>query len=167
MVWVPRWRQQEAAAPPRAAVVPLAFELGDAFQFDWTCEYAFAGGLRRWLEVARTKLAGSRAFWLTAYPAQSHEMLFDAHARAFAAIRGIPRRGIYDKMKTAVDRAGVGKARAVNARFLAMWSHYLIEPEFRNPARGWEKGGSGRTCRTGVGRSGARPPSSAGPIWPP
>ncbi len=55
------------------------------------------------------KLAASRAFWLVAYPTQSHEMLFDAHARAFVALGGVPRRGIYDNMKTAVDKVGPGK----------------------------------------------------------
>lgn len=44
------------------------------------------------------------------------------------------------RTKTAVDRIGSGKARQVNARFLAMTSHYLFEPEFCNPAAGWEKG---------------------------
>ena len=140
VVWVRHWREAQAAAPRRAAFVPLAFELGEAFQFDWSCEYVFVGGLRRRLEVAHTKLAASRAFWLTAYPSQSHEMLFDAHARAFEAFGGVPRRGIYDNMKTAVDKVGVGKARAVNARFAAMCSHYLFEPEFCNRASGWEKG---------------------------
>ena len=43
-------------------------------------------------------------------------------------------------MRTAVDRVGSGKARQVNARFLAMASHYVFEPEFCNPAAGWEKG---------------------------
>jgi hypothetical protein len=43
-------------------------------------------------------------------------------------------------MKTAVDRIGVGKKRDVNARFLAMTSHYVFDPEFCNPAAGWEKG---------------------------
>ena len=43
-------------------------------------------------------------------------------------------------MKTAVDRVGRGKQRDVNARFLAMTSHYVFEPEFCNPAAGWEKG---------------------------
>jgi transposase len=140
VVWVRRWREAQASSPRRAAFVPMSFEMGDAFQFDWSCEYAFVGGLRRRLEVAHTKLAASRAFWLTAYPAQSHEMLFDAHARAFAAFGGVPRRGIYDNMKTAVDKVGVGKQRSVNVRFLAMCSHYLFEPEFCNPASGWEKG---------------------------
>jgi transposase len=122
------------------AFVPLKFQLGEAFQFDWSTEYAFVGGLRRRLDLAHTKLCASRAFWLTAYPTQSHEMLFDAHARAFAAFGGIPIRGIYDNMKTAVDKVGRGKARTINARFEAMASHYLFEPEFCNVASGWEKG---------------------------
>jgi hypothetical protein len=37
-------------------------------------------------------------------------------------------------MKAAVHRIGAGKARQANARFYAMASHYLFEPEFCNPA---------------------------------
>lgn len=57
------------------------------------------------------------------------------------------------RTKTAADRIGSGKARQVNARFLAMTSHSLFEPEFCNPAAGWEKGQSRRTCRTPATRS--------------
>ena len=39
---------------------------------------------------------------------------------AFAVFGGIPKRGIYDNMRTAVDRVGRGKLREVNARFSAM-----------------------------------------------
>lgn len=46
------------------------------------------------------KPCASRAFWLVAYPSQGHEMLFDAHTRSFGALGGVPRRGIYDNMKT-------------------------------------------------------------------
>lgn len=67
-------------------------------------------------------------------------MLFDAHHHAFRVLHGVPRRGIYDNMRTAVDKVGTGKVRQVNARFAAMASHYLFEPEFCNPASGWEKG---------------------------
>jgi len=135
-----RWRAEQSGKVGKGAFVPLKFALGDAFQFDWSTEYAWVGGLRRRLEVAHTKLCGSRAFWLVVYPSQSHEMLFDAHARAFAAFGGVPQRGIYDNMKTAVDKVGAGKKRAVNARFEAMTGHYLFEPEFCNVASGWEKG---------------------------
>ena len=86
------------------------------------------------------RLSHSRAFFLRAYLTQSHEMLFDAHYHAFQAFGGVPERGIYDNMKTAVDKVGRGKQRTVNQRFQAMVSHYLFEAEFCNPAAGWEKG---------------------------
>jgi transposase len=54
-------------------------------------------------------------------------------------VGGVPRRGIYDNMRTAVDKIGRGKERQVNARFSAMVSHFLFEAEFCNPASGWEK----------------------------
>lgn len=137
---VRKLQQEISDAPARSAFVPLTFPHGEAFQFDWSCEYAWIGGLRRRLEVAHCKLASSRAFWLVAYFTQSHEMLFDAHARSFAAFGGVPRRGIYDNMKTAVDKVHKGKERTVNARFQAMCGHYLFEPDFCNRASGWEKG---------------------------
>ena len=126
--------------PKRKAYMPLIFSPGEAFQFDWSCEYAWIAGVRRRLEVSHCKLAHSRAFWMVAYPTQGHEMLFDAHTRSFMAFGGVPRRGIYDNMKTAVDRIGRGKERTVNARFEAMCGHYLFEPEFCTVAAGWEKG---------------------------
>ena len=55
-----RWQQEQGNAARGAGFVPLSFELGEAFQFDWSCEYLFIGGLRRRLEVAHTKLAASR-----------------------------------------------------------------------------------------------------------
>jgi transposase len=66
-------------------------------------------------------------------------MLFDAHWHGFRVFGGVPGRGIYDNMKTAVDRVGRGKERQINMRFLAMTNHYVYEPEFCNPAAGWEK----------------------------
>ncbi len=122
------------------AYVPLRFELGEAFQFDWSEERLIIGGVWRKVLAAHLKLCASRAFVVQAYPTQSHEMLFDAHTRAFIALGGIPRRGIYDNMKTAVDKVKKGKGRAINTRFAAMASHYLFDPDFCNVASGWEKG---------------------------
>jgi hypothetical protein len=120
----------------RAAV----FQPGEAFQFDWSEDWATIAGENTKLQIAHIKLSHSRAFLLRAYLLQTHEMLFDAHWHAFRVFGGVPGRGIYDNMKTAVDRVGRGKVRQVNARFLAMTSHYVFEPEFCNPAAGWEKG---------------------------
>ena len=133
-------RQQEQKTCGRGVFVPLAFLPGEAFQFDWSEDWAIIGGERTKLQVAHFKLSYSRAFILRAYPQQTHEMLFDAHNHAFRVLGGVPRRGIYDNMRTAVDKVGRGKERQVNARFSAMVSHFLFEAEFCNPASGWEKG---------------------------
>jgi transposase len=134
------WRQREGKTASTHAFVPLKFELGDAFQFDWSEEGLVVGGIHRRLQVAHLKLCASRAFWPVAYPSQGHEMLFDAHTRSFAALGGVPRRGIYDNMKTAVDKVKKGKGRVVNARFAVMCAHYLFDADFCNVASGWEKG---------------------------
>ena len=134
------WRASQGGVAIGKAFVPLTFELGEAFQFDWSDEALVIGGLYRKLQVSHMKLCASRAFFLVAYPSQGHEMLFDAHTRSFAALGGVARRGIYDNMKTAVDKVHKGKGRTVNARFAVMCAHYLYDPDFCNVASGWEKG---------------------------
>lgn len=133
-------REQSGSNAVGQAFVPLHFEFGDAFQFDWSEEGVEIGGVWRKVMLAHMKLCASGAFFLRAYPSQGHEMLFDAHTEGFRALGGIPRRGIYDNMKTAVDRVKSGKQRVVNARFLALCSHYLFDADFCNVASGWEKG---------------------------
>ena len=120
--------------------MPLQFAPGEAFQFDWSEDWVKINGVSTKLQIAHFKLSYSLAFFMRAYLTQSHEMLFDAHYHAFTAFGGIPERGIYDNMKTAVDKVGRGKYRKVNKRFYAMVNHYLYEAEFCNPAAGWEKG---------------------------
>ena len=138
--YVRAWRFGEGASMASTAFVPLTFELGEAFQFDWSEEGLVVGGIYYRAQVAHMKLCASRAFWLVAYPSQGHEMLFDAHNRSFVALGGVARRGIYDNMKTAVDKVNKGKGRIVNARFAAMCAHYLYDADFCNVASGWEKG---------------------------
>ena len=96
--------------------MPLVFAAGEAFQFDWSKDWAILGG-------RQTKLSHSRAFIVRAYPLQTHKMLFDALAEAFRVLGGVPQRGIFDNMRTAVDRISRGKVRQVNARFAATASH--------------------------------------------
>ena len=138
--FVRAWRQGEGQCVSSNAFVPLLFELGEAFQFDWSEEGLVVGGIYYRVQVSHLKLCASRAFWLVAYPSQGHEMLFDAHTRSFAAMGGIARRGIYDNMKTAVDKVKKGKGRSVNKRFAVMCAHYLFDADFCNVASGWEKG---------------------------
>ena len=132
-------RGRESKAPqllPRSA----KFDLGEAFQFlDWSEEGLVVGGIYYRMQVSHLKLCASRAFWLVAYPSQGHEMLFDAHTRSFTALGGIPRRGIYDNMKTAVDKVNKEKDRVVNTRFSVMCAHYLFDADFCNVASGWDQ----------------------------
>ena len=63
-------------------------------------------------------------------------MVLDAHMRALAFFKGVPRKVIIDNPKTMVNTIGVGKSRQFNARFLSMMNHYLIEPVACTPAAG-------------------------------
>jgi len=136
-----RWRnERRGLASAGEAFVPLSFAPGDAYQFDWSHEKVELGGVPATVKVAHTRLSHSRRFYIRAYPRETQEMVFDAHARAFAVFGGVPRRGIYDNMKTAVEAVFVGKQRRFNRRFEQMCSHYLIEPVACTPASGWEKG---------------------------
>ena len=134
-----RWRREQRGAGG-AAFVPLVFPPGDAYQFDWSHELVELDGMPMTVKVAHVRLCHSRAFYLRAYPRETQEMVFDAHARAFAFFGGTCRRGIYDNMGTAVDTVFLGKERAFNRCFLQLCSHYLVEPVACTPAAGWEKG---------------------------
>ncbi len=55
--------------------MPLVFQPGDAFQFDWSEDWAYVGGERIKLQVAHIKLSHSRALLIRAYLLQTHELL--------------------------------------------------------------------------------------------
>ncbi len=137
-----RWKKgnQSAAGDGGLAFVPLMFAPGEAFQFDWSHEDVEIGGQPLRVKAAHVRLCASRAIYVRVYPRETQEMVFDAHAHAFAFFGGVPRRGIYDNMKTAVDAVFTGKVRTFNRRFLLMADHYMFEPTACTPASGWEKG---------------------------
>ena len=128
---------QEASA---SAYVPLSFDPGEAYQFDWSHEIVILDGATVTVKVAHVRLCHSRMPFVRAYPRETQEMVFDAHDKAFAFFGGACARGIYDNMKTAVDAIFIGRDRAYNRRFQQMCGHYLVEPVACTPASGWEKG---------------------------
>lgn len=83
-------QQRDAQTSGRGTFVPLVFQAGDAFQFDWSEDWAIIAGDRVKLQAAHTKLAHSKAFIVRAYPLQTHEMLFDALTQAFRVLGGVP-----------------------------------------------------------------------------
>ena len=133
------WRQAHGRATAQA-YVPLSFAPGEAYQFDWSHEIVLMNRMPVTVKVAHLRLCHSRMPFVRAYPRESQEMVFEAHARAFEFYRGACTRGIYDNMKTAVETVFVGKDRQFNRRFVQMCGHYLVEPTACTPASGWEKG---------------------------
>jgi hypothetical protein len=55
--WKEACRQLQQTAG-RETFVPLAFAPGEAFQFDWSEDFAIIGGVRFKLQVAHFKLSG-------------------------------------------------------------------------------------------------------------
>jgi transposase len=145
--FVKSWRAEHQGTPVDA-YIPLVFEPGEAFQFDWSHEKIVIAGAMTDVKVAHIRLSHSRLFLTVAYLRESQEMVFDAHRRAFEFFGGVARRGIYDNMKTAVCRILRGKERDFNRRFEEMASHYLFEPVACTPAAGWEKGQVENQVRT-------------------
>ncbi len=137
-----RWAEARRKDPGDgiAAFIPLLFKPGEAYQFDWSHEDVEIAGKPMRVKVAHMRLCASRSVYVRAYPRETQEMVFDAHARGFAFFGGVPQRGIYDNMKTAVTAVFVGKERIFNRRFLVMADHYMVEPTACSPAAGWEKG---------------------------
>ena len=127
-------------AKGRQVFIPLVYEPGEAFQFDWGEEEIRLNGEIIRVKAARIKLCYSRHFLVVVYPNEQLEMVMAAHEEAFKFFEGCGKKGIYDNMKTAVKKILIGKERIFNEKFAQMASHYLFEPVACTPASGWEKG---------------------------
>ena len=135
------WRRRWRLLSPSQAFVPLSFDPGEAYQFDWSHEYARLSGVTTKVKAAphaallQPHAAGSD------FPAREPgDGVSRRMSAAFRFFGGVCRRGIYDNMKTAVSMVFVGKERAYNRRFLELCSHHLVEPVACTPGAGWEKG---------------------------
>ena len=80
--------QREQTSLSAAAFVPLSFDPGEAYQFDWSHEVVLINGTTVTVKVAHVRLCHSRMLFVRAYPRESQEMVFDAHDRAFAFFKG-------------------------------------------------------------------------------
>jgi transposase len=89
------WKRRQGTGTA-AAFVPLIFDPGEAYQFDWSHEVVLIAGVTTTVKVAHLRLCHSRMPFIRAYPRETQEMVFDAHDRAFVFWRGTCTRGIYD-----------------------------------------------------------------------
>jgi transposase len=136
---VRQWRAKDQCSG-LSVFIPLSFEPGEAFQFDWSYEDVELGGMPVQVKVAQFRLCHSRMPFCVAYTREALEMVLDAHVRAFEFYGGSCQRGIYDNLKSVVTKVLMGKDRVFTRRFQSLASHYLFEPVACTPAAGWEKG---------------------------
>ena len=64
---------------PSEAYVPLIFDPGEAYQFDWSHEYAVLSGTTTRVKAAHMRLCHSRMQLVQIFPRESQEMVFEAH----------------------------------------------------------------------------------------
>lgn len=133
-------RSVRPPAPAREAFLRLAFPPGDVAQVDWTaCGSLVVDGRTRRLSAFLFVLGHSR--WLHAEFTLSEqlEVFLACHERAFVGAQGVPRRVLYDNLRSVV-LAHVGADVRLNPRFLDFSAHYGFKPVACAPYRPNEKG---------------------------
>lgn len=135
---------------PRAtpeAFLRLSTIAGEEAQMDWGhFGMIEIGRARRQLMAFVMVLSHSRRIFLRFFPGQSTAHFLRGHVAAFAAFGGVPRRVLYDNLKSAVlDRRG--DAIQFNPQLLDLCAHYRYEPRPVGVRRGNEKGRVERAIR--------------------
>ena len=133
-----RWSKQHGEATA-AAYVPLSFAPGEAYQFEWSHEVVLLSGVTVIVKVAHVRLCRSRMLFVRAYPRETQEMVFDAHA-GICSVQGDLRtrhlRQHEDGGRDDLCRQGP----PLQWPLLTDVQSFLIDPVACTPASGWEKG---------------------------
>lgn len=124
----------------RQVYIPLEFALGEAAQCDWGEAQVLLGTQPTRVYIFTMRLCASRAIFVRAYLHQNQEAFFEGHRLAFEFFGGVPKRVIYDNLKTAVKRVLEGTRREEQEAFSALRCHYVFAAEFCNVGQAHEKG---------------------------
>jgi transposase len=131
---------REIRGAKRQAFLRLSFLPGDAVQVDWaSCGTLRIGETVRRLSCFVMVACYSRAIYLEFTLSERIDAFLECHVNAFRFFGGVPRRAIYDNLKTVVLERH-GKEIRFNARFREFAGQLLFEPVACNPAAAWEKG---------------------------
>jgi transposase len=124
----------------REAFIPLRFEPGEAAQVDWaSCGTIRVGAAERRLSCFLMVLCWSRLLYVEFTLAEGLAEFLRCHVHAFRFLGGVPRRIVYDNLRSVV-LARVGADVRPNPRFLELAGHYLFKPDVCRPRRPNEKG---------------------------
>ncbi|HYY52081.1 MAG TPA: IS21 family transposase [Myxococcales bacterium] len=112
----------------RKAYLRVEFEPAEQAQVDWgSFGYLRVGTSQRPLSLFSMVLSWSRAIFIDFSLDQQMETFCRMHRQALEFFGGVPRRVIYDNLKSVVLHH-VGATVQFNPRFLAFAGHYLFEP---------------------------------------
>lgn len=120
--------------------IPLDFQLGHQFQFDWGEADIILQGRTQRIFLFCIQLSASRVRFVRAYLHERQEAFLDGFVHAFEFFGGVPTEGLLDNLKTAVQKILKGRDRLEQESFIALQAHYVFKAEFCNPASGNEKG---------------------------
>jgi len=112
----------------RKAYLRVEPEPGEQAQVDWgSFGHLRVGTTQRPLSVFSMVLSWSRALFIDFSLDQQMETFLRMHLRALETFGGIPKKILYDNLKSVVLHH-VGSVVQFNPRFLAFAGHYLFEP---------------------------------------
>jgi transposase len=120
--------------------IPLEFQLGHQFQFDWGEADVTLRGRTRRVYLFCMQLSASRKRYVRAYLHERQEAFLDGFVQAFNYLGGVPAEGLFDNLKSAVVKILAGRDRVEQETFQALQAHYLFKAEFCNVRSGNEKG---------------------------
>jgi transposase len=124
----------------KEAFIPLEFQLGHQFQFDWGEADVVLRGQKTRVYLFCIQLSASRKKFVRAYFHERQEAFLDGFVHAFEYLGGVPAEGIFDNLKSAVVKVLSGRDRVEQETFQALQAHYLFKAEFCNIRSGNEKG---------------------------
>ena len=84
--------------------IPLDFQLGHQFQFDWGEADIILQGRTQPIFLFCVQLSASRMRFVRAYIHEKQEAFLDGFVHAFEFLGGVPTEGLLDNLKTAVQK---------------------------------------------------------------
>lgn len=120
--------------------IPLEFQLGHQFQFDWGEADIILQGRKQRIYLFCIQLSASRLRFVRAYLHEKQEAFLDGFVHAFEFFGGVPTEGLFDNLKSAVLKILQGRDRLEQESFMALQAHYVFKAEFCNVRSGNEKG---------------------------
>ncbi len=135
---------------PKASKVfqDLQFFPGEVAQVDWADfgKFEVSPGVFRRLSCFVMVLAYSRMIFARAFYNQKMGAVLEGHVEAFSYFDGVPKRIMYDNMKTAVI-TNLGRGVEFNESLLQLAGHYHFECRACAPLAAWQKGRVERCIR--------------------